>query len=84
MDHIEKVGQQIARRKQILDQGVGWELLEEYNSLTMKIAEAAPSLLRALNDIITLRDELSRDESQVSAVAHAFAAEIDRALKGKR
>lgn len=84
MDLLETVVQQAARRQEILDRGCGLDDLYEYNVLTLKLAEPAPSMLRAIKDVIALRDELLRDESTVSAVAHGFGNEIYRALKGQR
>lgn len=72
------------RRQELLDRGLGLADLEEYNVLTLQLAMAAPALLRAINDVIKLKDELLADESAVSAVARAFAAEIYRALEGQR
>ncbi len=82
--NIEELGQKAKRRRDILDNGCGLATLDEYNVLTLQLAEAVPGLLRAINDVIGLRDELSRDGSTVSAVARAFADELDRALKGQR
>lgn len=84
MDIIETVSQQVARRQEILDCGVGLADLDEYNVLTLKLAEAVPTLVRAIKNVIVLHDELVTDESTVFAVSHAFAAEIVRALKGQR
>lgn len=72
------------RRQEILAKGVGLADLQEYEVLTLKLAEAVPTLLRAITDVIAFKDELLADESTVSAVSRAFAEEIDRALKGQR
>lgn len=82
--HFRVIRARIERRQQLLDSGLGLSTLDGYNMLTLQIAEAAPQLLRALDDVIDLRDELAANEGPIEAVARSFAAEIDRALKGHR
>lgn len=82
---IETVKRQVDRRQAILDQGIGLGELDEYNVLTLNIAQGAKTLLRAIDDVISLRDELlATPDGPASAVAKAFGLEIDRALKGQR
>lgn len=83
MDLIE-TATQVERRKDILDRGCPLADLDEYNVLTLKLAETVPTLLRAVKDVVALRDELAVDKSSVATVAKAFSDEIDRALKGQR
>lgn len=50
----------------------------------IELLEQARRENKAIQRVIAFRDELNQDDSNVSAVAHAFAGEIDRALKGQR
>lgn len=85
MDDFEVIQARVWRRKQILDQGCPLADLDEYNVLTLKMAESVPSLLRAVQDVIALRDELnSPPDGPAAIVSKAFGQEIDRALKGQR
>lgn len=84
-DRLLTLRKQAARRQELLNNGLGLADLDEYNVLTLNLAEGVPLLLRALNDVIAFRDELTATpEGPVAPVARAFAHEIDRALKGQR
>lgn len=81
---LGEVEQRSGRWRELLDAGIDAHNIGEYQVLTLQLAEAVPQLVRALTDVMRLRDELLRDTSTVSVVAHSFAQEIDRALKGQR
>ena len=85
MTDTEVIKRQIVRRQELLDQGIGLGELDEYNVLTLNIAQSASKLLRAVEDVIALRDELlATPDGPAAPVAKAFGLEIDRALKGQR
>lgn len=84
MTDIVEVHAQVARRQEILAHGCPLTELDECSVLTLKLAEAVPGLLRAIQGVIAFEDELRRDTSTVSTVSRAFADEINRALKGQR
>lgn len=50
----------------------------------IELLEMASREHKAIQRVIEFRDELLQNESTVFAVSHAFAKEIDRALKGHR
>lgn len=83
--NFETIAGHITRRQEIVDRGLGRADLDEYNILTLQLGEMAPTMFRALRDVVALRDELNCDDiNMVSTILKAFAAEIDRALKGQR
>jgi len=84
MIDLETITQQMKRRQEILDKGISLMNLDEYNTLTLKLAESVPTLVRALKGVMTFRNELIRHDSLLSPIARAIAVEIDRALKGQR
>jgi hypothetical protein len=85
MTEFSVLSGQVSRRNLLLNEGIGLGEIDEYNTLTTNLAESVGSLLRALNDVIKLRDELlTTPEGPAAPVARAFGQEIDRALKGKR
>jgi hypothetical protein len=50
---IDALSRQVARRQDILDRGVGWADLDEYNALTLALAEAVPALLQIVKESST-------------------------------
>ena len=44
-DILDQARELAARRQRILDAGVGWAHMDEYNVCTMKLAEMAPQLI---------------------------------------
>lgn len=74
----------VARYRQVLDDGIRADTVIEYNELSMKLAQAVPTLLRAVKDVMKFRDELLAHEGSVATVTRSFGDEIDRALRGQR
>lgn len=84
MAEPSEVQEWVNRYEEILGAGVPLDLLQEFETLKVKMAAAVPSLLRAIKDVAAFRDELLRNSGPVETVSRAFGLEIDRALKGQR
>lgn len=50
-DILDQARELAARRQQILDAGVGWAHMDEYNACTMKLAEMAPQLIAEVEQL---------------------------------